>query len=116
MTFGLGGRHRRPTREQLEQEAADVIAELVASGRPPPEVWHKAEEWRATNPVSGTSWYVPDDPTPTDPVAAPTPIVGAEFVPRVVRIPVAAHNQRSHPSVHPARRARPDPVENPVSN
>lgn len=62
MIFGIG-RRRRPTRQQLEDEAADVIAALVASGRPPPEVWRKAEEWRAAHPMSDDAWYKPE-PTP----------------------------------------------------
>ncbi|MDQ6927078.1 MAG: hypothetical protein M3159_00255 [Actinomycetota bacterium] len=82
MILGLGGKNRRPTREQLEQEAADIIAELVASGRPPPEVWRKAQEWRAAHPAPGPSWYVDENPT-----AAPAPVIGAALVPRVVRMP-----------------------------
>jgi hypothetical protein len=116
VTIGFNGRRRRPTREQLEQEAAETIAELVAAGRPPPEVWRKAEEWRAANPVSASSWYAPDDPIPARPSEAPSLVVSAQFVPRVVRLPAAAHNQRSGRAAHPARPARPAPVEDPVSN
>jgi hypothetical protein len=85
MIFGLGGHNRRPSRDELEQEAAATIAERVASGRPPPEVWRKAEEWRAANPKAGPSWYSPDGPPPL--AEAPVAVVSAALVPRVVRLP-----------------------------
>jgi hypothetical protein len=56
------GRTKRPTREELEQDAADVIATVVASGRPPPEVWQQAEEWRAAHPLDDDAWYKPEPP------------------------------------------------------
>lgn len=87
MILGLGGHNRRPSREEIEQDAAAVIAELVASGRPPPEVWRKAEEWRAANPPSATSWYPIDEPASRAGADPPAPIVGTELVPRVVRLP-----------------------------
>lgn len=109
MIFGRGTKNRRLTREQLEQEAADTIAELVASGRPPPEVWRKAQEWRAANPPTGTSWYTPDDeeaallvpPAWSEP---PAPVVSAEFAARVVRLPAAARDEPAAdaPPAHPA--------------
>lgn len=113
MTIGFGGRRRRPTREQLEQEAADVIAKLVAEGRPPPEVWRKADDWRAANPPSGTSWYAPDDPAAAHPASPPVPVVSAKLIPRAVRLPSAVYDQQRG---EVARPARPTPVEDPVAN
>lgn len=96
MIFGLGGNNGRPTREQLEQEAATIIAERVAQGRPPPEVWRKAEEWRAANPPTGTSWYTPDDAddadagTVTASPEPPAPTVSPELKARTIRLPARA--------------------------
>lgn len=105
MIFRLGSRSRRPTREQLEQEAADTIAELVAAGRPPPEVWQKAAEWRAANPPTGTSWYEAEARP-----GAPAPTVGRELVPRVVRLPVGA-TATARPGRRQPRRRVPDEAE-----
>lgn len=85
MILSFGGHNRRPSREELEQEAAATIAERVASGRPPPEVWRKAEEWRAANPAAGPSWYSPNGaPPPT--AAPPAAVISPALVPRVVRL------------------------------
>lgn len=89
MILGFGGHNRRPSREDIEQEAATVIAKLVASGRPPPEVWRKAEEWRAANPSAGPSWFPLEAPSPSPSPSStpPAPVVSAALVPRVVRVP-----------------------------
>lgn len=87
MILGFGGHNRRPSREELEQEAAATIAERVASGRPPPEVWRKADAWRAAHPTAGPSWYLPDGAAPPPTSAPPPAAVSSALVPRVVRLP-----------------------------
>jgi hypothetical protein len=98
--FGFGRADRkRPTRERYEEEAALLLASRIAEGRPPPEVWRKAEEWRAKH-AQANGWYLSATPEPGPESEAgrpvpfePTPLerssIGQPFVLRSVRLPVA---------------------------
>ena len=96
--FGKAGR-KRPTSEPYEWEAALLLGRRIAEGRPPPDVWRKAEEGRARR-AQPAGWYVPAAPEPCAAPEAgrrvpfdgdrrlPAPIT-QPFVLRLVRLPSA---------------------------
>lgn len=66
MIFGFGKvPGERLTRAHHELEAARVLEQRIAEGRPPPDVWWKAEEWRAKHGQAGRRWYTPATTEPT---------------------------------------------------
>ncbi len=101
MFFGFGRAHRtRPTREHYEEEAAVLLASRIAEGRPPPEVWRKAEEWRAKR-TQPDGWYLSTPAKPGREPAAGGPFesrptrsdeasIGRPLVLRSIRLPVTA--------------------------
>lgn len=92
------------TREDYERDAALILEQRIAEGRPPPDVWRKAAEWRAKK-GHPAGWYTagsapaasrPDAPRAVVPMAEP-------LVLRVVRYPSPAATT----SVSEAGSARP---------
>ncbi len=84
---------KRRTREDYEREAALILAERIAEGRPPPDVWRKAAETQAKKGQS-VGGYAPDGAgahlgSHTRRVPEPVP-VGEPLVLRVVRLPASA--------------------------
>lgn len=81
MFLGDGGvQRKRPTREHYEHEAALILERRIAEGRPPPEVWKKAEESRAKS-GHASGWYTPATPD-APPVREPRRQVLPEWKPR----------------------------------
>ena len=99
---------KRPTRDHYEREAALLLESRIAEGRPPPDVWRKAEEWRAKH-GHPAGWYgsatptrrsepdagrqPPSERTPRQPVT-----IGLPFALRLVHLPlpgVASRPKRS---------------------
>ncbi len=83
MTRGAGTEKERTTiPDGLALEAAEVLADRIAEGRPPPEVWAAAARRQAERGRVPGSWYSPAPPPPTG---------ERQHVPlvlRVVRLPV----------------------------
>lgn len=77
----------RPTRQDFEREAALILERRIAEGRPPPEVWRKAAEWRARK-GRAAGWYTPEPGRPASRSEQPRLVpTGEPFVLRVVRFP-----------------------------
>ena len=106
--FGKADR-KRSTGEQYEHEAALLLQRRIAEGRPPPDVWRKAEEWRA-NHAKPSGWYVLATPEPgfdreagrhasSEGTPRQAAAISEPFVLRLVRLPLAggpASAQRSN--------------------
>ena len=106
--FGKADR-KRPTGEHYEQEAAMLLQRRIAEGRPPPDVWRKAEEWRAKH-AKPAGWYLLATPEPgpdpepgrhasSDGMPRQPAAISQPYVLRLVRLPLAgapASAQRSH--------------------
>lgn len=90
MFLGFGKAERkRPTREHYQQEAALLLASRIAEGRPPPEVWRKAEEWRVKR-ARPAGWYLAGTRDPSSEWTPRQPAtIGLPFVLRLVRLPLA---------------------------
>ncbi len=87
----------RRTREDYEREAALILERRIAEGRPPPEVWRKAAEWRAKK-GHPAGWYTADSAPAAARPEAPRAVVplAEPLVLRVVRYPApAAATKRS---------------------
>ena len=91
---------KRSTGGHYEQEAALLLQRRIAEGRPPPDVWRKAEEGRAKR-AQPAGWYLPAesqaDAAPDagrhaspDGMPRPAPAAGQPYVLRLVRLPPAA--------------------------
>ncbi len=86
----------RPTREHYERESALILEQRIAEGRPPPDVWRKAAEWRAKK-GHPAGWYTSEPAPAASPSAARRVVVptGEPLVLRVVRIPAPVATTRS---------------------
>jgi len=67
----------------IEREAAEAIAARIAEGRPPAAVWSAAERRRAAKGLPSNAWYG------SSPGRTLPPVIGADLVLRVVRLPLA---------------------------